>query len=480
MKELLRLTKVKRYGKVYTPDYLVNIILDKGHYINGNINKKHVIDNSCGDGQFLTYIVDRYCKDYLINNNDLIELKKQLETFIHGIEIDNDELEICRHRCDDIVKKYGLNKVLWNFVNDDSMKINIYDSKMDFVIGNPPYVRIHNLIKEPNLIKNYLFSNKGMTDLYIIFYEIGIKMLNKNGILCYITPSSFFTSLAGLNMRLFLSEYKLIESVCDLKHFQAFNATVYTTIICLNKSKKNECVEYYEFDEKKLKPYFIEKISHNDYFIKNNYYFGPKQKLIFLKKVLLSNKTTNILVKNGYATLSDKIFINDFDFESKFIIPVIKASKGELKKIFYPYDKENFLIDELVLKKDLKMYNYLKFNKNNLLKKNHDISSKNCWYAFGRSQGIKDTYKDKIAINSLIKTTSDLKIVNAPIGTGVYSGLYVVSDKKHFPKIKKALNDNEFGLYISLLGKYKNGGYYTFSSKDVKKYLDYKLKNEEI
>ncbi|AAF30441.1 conserved hypothetical protein [Ureaplasma parvum serovar 3 str. ATCC 27815] len=249
------------------------------------------------------------------------------------------------------------------------MKINIYDSKMDFVIGNPPYVRIHNLIKEPNLIKNYLFSNKGMTDLYIIFYEIGIKMLNKNGILCYITPSSFFTSLAGLNMRLFLSEYKLIESVCDLKHFQAFNATVYTTIICLNKSKKNECVEYYEFDEKKLKPCFIEKISHNDYFIKNNYYFGPKQKLIFLKKVLLSNKTTNILVKNGYATLSDKIFINDFDFESKFIIPVIKASKGELKKIFYPYDKENFLIDELVLKKDLKMYNYLKFNKNNLLKK---------------------------------------------------------------------------------------------------------------
>ncbi|AAF30442.1 hypothetical protein WFS18_01715 [Ureaplasma parvum] len=78
MKELLRLTKVKRYGKVYTPDYLVNIILDKGHYINGNINKKHVIDNSCGDGQFLTYIVDRYCKDYLINNNDLIELKKTI------------------------------------------------------------------------------------------------------------------------------------------------------------------------------------------------------------------------------------------------------------------------------------------------------------------------------------------------------------------------------------------------------------------
>ncbi|MEJ3568453.1 Eco57I restriction-modification methylase domain-containing protein [Ureaplasma parvum] len=73
---------------------------------------------------------------------------------------------------------------------------------MDFVIGNPPYVRIHNLIKEPNLIKNYLFSNKGMTDLYIIFYEIGIKMLNKNGILCYITPSSFFYKFSRIKYAL--------------------------------------------------------------------------------------------------------------------------------------------------------------------------------------------------------------------------------------------------------------------------------------
>ncbi|MFG6319101.1 MAG: hypothetical protein K1W33_04465 [Clostridia bacterium] len=35
--------------------------------------------------------------------------------------------------------------------------------------------------------------------------------------------------------------------------------------------------------------------------------------------------------------------------------------------------------------------------------------------------------------------------------------------------------DEEFGEYVSLLGKYKSGGYYTFSSKDVKTYLDYKI-----
>jgi hypothetical protein len=34
---------------------------------------------------------------------------------------------------------------------------------------------------------------------------------------------------------------------------------------------------------------------------------------------------------------------------------------------------------------------------------------------------------------------------------------------------------SDFLDYVSVLGKYKNGGYYTFSSSDVKKYLIYKL-----
>lgn len=41
--------------------------------------------------------------------------------------------------------------------------------------------------------------------------------------------------------------------------------------------------------------------------------------------------------------------------------------------------------------------------------------------------------------------------------------------------IVNVLKNNEFYIYISLLGKYKSGGYYTYSTKDVKTYLDYKL-----
>lgn len=75
----------------------------------------------------------------------------------------------------------------------------------------------------------------------------------------------------------------------------------------------------------------------------------------------------------------------------------------------------------------------------------------------------------------MLRTSADLKIISAPAGTGVYSGLYLIGNEQSLSKISEILLNEEFSIYISLLGKYKSGGYYTFSSKDIKAYLNYKL-----
>ena len=182
-----------------------------------------------------------------------------------------------------------------------------------------------------------------------------------------------------------------------------------------------------------------------------------------------------IEVKNGYATLCDDVFIGTFDFDSKYIIPVIKASRAEEKQIIYPYNKYGELISDGELKREEKLYNYLLENKDKLAMRSAEKKSDAYWYAFGRSQAINDTYKDKISINALLRTSADLKIKSVPVGTGVYSGLYMIGSKNSLSKIPELLQNEEFSIYVSLLGKYKSGGYYTFSSKDVKAYLDYKL-----
>lgn len=469
------ITAEKENGRVYTPTFIVDNILDLCSYYGKGILKKHVIDNSCGDGAFLCQIVKRYCEAAIAEQMSLQDILLDLEKFIHGIEIDNFEINKCIENVNSIAASFGICDVNWDIICGDALNIHKYDAKMDFVFGNPPYVRIHNLGNSFDEIRKFQFAQSGMTDLFIVFYEIGINMLSSKGVLGYITPSSFYNSLAGSAMRKAFIDERLLDQVVDLKHFQAFSATTYTTIVILKKSRLQNTVDYYGYDEKNLIPYYIDTLTPDDFYISGNYYFSKKEDLSKLQKIFYNIGECDILVKNGYATLCDDVFINDFDFESDFIIPVIKSSKGIVQKMFFPYDKSGKLLPESIIMKDKKIYQYLLANKEKLIKRSNEKDRFLYWYAFGRSQAINDTFQNKLAISALIRNENDLKFTDAPSGTGVYGGLYIMSNSIETQKIKELLRTEEFISYITLLGKYKSGGYYTFSSKDVKKYLDFKF-----
>lgn len=93
---------------------------------------------------------------------------------------------------------------------------------------------------------------------------------------------------------------------------------------------------------------------------------------------------------------------------------------------------------------------------------------------YGRTQALKDVYKEKYSINTIIKDVSSIKLNRVPSGSGIYSGLYIVTDIDE-KKLKEVLLCEEFIEYIISLKNYKSGGYYTFNSKDLEQYLNYRL-----
>ncbi len=466
--ETMAVSTQKLNGRFYTPEFIVKNVLDLSGYYGQTILRKHAIDHSCGDGAFLVAIVNRYCKEFLKNCSDLVLLTEELSIYIHGIEIDETEVKRCIENLNSTVKQYGLNNVVWDINCADTLTVDKYNGKMDFVLGNPPYVRVHNLGSSFDYIKKFSFAQSGMTDLYIVFYEIGLKMLNENGVLGYITPSSFFNSLAGKYMRLHLVNNNLLDKIADLKHFQAFDATTYTTIAILKKNRQKTTTDYYQFKDNF--PYYIDTLSVEDYYICDSFYFAPKNNLQELKNILTLNVAKDhFVVKNGFATLADKFFIGEFDFE-EFTIPIVKASTGKQYKCLFPYKNGRLVsYEKLTANSTIKLY--LETYKEQLLKRSLEKNSG--WYGFGRTQGINDVYHCKYSINTLIKTQSDLKLIKCDKGVGVYSGLYIVTQVEE-STLREMLYSNDFVSYISLLGKYKSGGYYTFSSKDLKNYLEFK------
>lgn len=473
------LNTLKQNGVVYTPENLVKSILDISGYLGPKILGKHVIDNSCGDGAFLKEIVTRYSNEYIKSNNNIFvieDLKNDLQKYIHGIEINNIEAEKCQNNLNIICNNIGLFNVNFDIMNANSLEVTKYNGKMDFVIGNPPYVRVHNLKENFQYIKKQKFTMAGMTDLYIIFYEIGINMLNESGILCYINPSSVFNSLAGLEFRKYVIEQKLITDVVDLKHFQPFeNITTYTAIIKLDKLNSKKTIKYSLFDEKSMKTILVDNLEYNEFQLDDKFYFGSKKDLKEFRKIIeteISEK--KIEVKNGFATLADSIFIKEeFSFSSKFIYKILKGSKSSWKQVIYPYDKNSKVIDFNLF--EFELQEYLNLFKKELMKRSLDKGS--LWYAFGRSQAVKDFWKNRIAVNTLIRFKNDIRIVLLKPGEGIYSGLYVVGNID-YDWLYEKLSAEKFVNYVKILGKYKSGGYYTFSSSDLKKYIVYNIKGD--
>lgn len=463
----------KSIGQVFTPDYIVSSMLDEiGYIVGNNIAEKHIIDNSCGNGAFLAQIVKRYIIDAVNRGESSSSIQSHLETYIHGIDNDSVAVHDCRERLSLLAATYGFDNINWNIIHADTLSLSNYEETMDFVVGNPPYVRVHNLEDAYKAVKRFKFAEGGMTDLYLVFYEIGLHMLSPHGRLCYITPSSWLNSVAGRPMRQCIVGSQHLISITDMGHFQPFDGiTTYTMIVLFDKAKQTEKFNYYTFDSQSHNRSFVGHLSYRDCYIDGCLYLASPNVLVTLKEVKTRAWKKYVSVKNGFATLADKCFIGDHIPETSITIPIIKGSTAQWTKALFPYNRNGDPIRWSELKTDSVAVAHFESVKKILLK---DQPEHEEWYLYGRTQALRDVWKDKLSLNALVRRPSDIKIEEVSAGKGIYSGLYIIGDIDKETALG-ILASEAFIDYVKGLKKYKSGGYYTFNSKDVEQYLNYQL-----
>lgn len=462
----------KKTGQVFTPKYIVEEMLDYSGYNNPSIIGKHIIDNSCGDGAFLHVAVSRYCNESIKAGRPLSEIKQDLETYIHGVDTDKDAIRDCSENLSRAAEGFGLQDVKWDLYNRSALSMKMFNGKMDFVVGNPPYVRVHNLDSTYDEVKRFKFANGGMTDLYLAFFELGFKMLNPHGKLCYITPSSWLNSLAASNMRQYILSAQNLVSLTDLEHFQAFeHTTTYTLISLFAMDKKGKEFDYFVFNGQTGRREFVDRLSVDDCHINSYFYLSDKKNLKMLRDIKTKKSIKHVSVKNGFATLADKVFIGEDIPESDITIKVVKASTAKWYKCLFPYDRNGKLLPPDVVMAGPLIKQHFEAHKDDLLKGRNYYSR---YYEYGRTQALQDVWKNKIAINTLIRTEKDIKIEKVSAGEGLYSGLYIISQRDiPFEDIRNIIITPDFAAYVRLLKKYKSGGYYTYNSKDIEEYINY-------
>ncbi|MCM1067178.1 MAG: SAM-dependent methyltransferase [Muribaculaceae bacterium] len=464
---------VKHSGQVFTPAYLVDFILDEAGYRGEAVLGRHCIDNSCGDGAFLCRVVERYCAAYRSRKGTLDGVGRELEHYIHGIELDPEAYSNCLAKLAACCAALGIAPVHFDVCCTDALAVTRFDGRMDFVVGNPPYVRVHNLDASFEAVKRFRFGTGGMTDLYLVFYEIGLRMLAPGGTLCYIAPGSWTSSLAGSRMREYIVEHRNLVSVIDLGHFQPFKATTYTMIALFRKGRRADAFDCHRYLPDSSGKALVGRIPFEAEAVKAGFILADTITRENMRRMAMAAVPRAAVVKNGFATLADSVFIgSDLPFDD-FTIPVLKASTGRWSRAFYPYDAAGDPLPDSEVFAEPAVAAYLEAHKSMLLKGCTEAEAGR-WHLYGRTQALRDVCRPKIAVNTCVRDVASIKLSAVPAGSGVYSGLYILTDEP-FGSIASIILSDDFIAYVAALKKYKSGGYYTFSSKDLELYINYML-----
>ena len=119
----------------------------------------------------------------------------------------------------------------------------------DVIIGNPPYIRQEEIKELKPILQAEYECYTGVADIYVYFYERGVKLLQPQGHLSYITSNKYFRAGYGEKLRKFLANNSQVHTLIDFGDAPVFEATAYPSMVLLTKSNQdNDKVNVLKWD----------------------------------------------------------------------------------------------------------------------------------------------------------------------------------------------------------------------------------------
>jgi len=485
--------KKKLLGQIYTPEHVVEKILDDAGYLGINILEKHVLDPSCGDGQFLLKIVSR-----ILQVSSSRDLKKNL-SYVHGWDIDPLAISQCKANLDTLVEEYEIS-IDWNLTICDSLNKAIeLENKIDtsehlcfdFIVGNPPYVRIQHLDEKTRKLiqRDYRFCKKGSTDIYIAFFELSLRLLKEEGVCGLITPNSFMFTDTADAFRTYVSTNRLLRKIVNYGSIQVFDeVTTYCAITIFSRLSNPTFIyeQAFTLHDTIKKEIFANRIPQK----------GPWQLSASKEMDLRGIKLKDICkIHVGLTTLCDKAYFFNADrvddtyfladtklggrtlIEAAILKPLIKVSKLKnsnqmiTEYALFPYEQINgiyTIIPEERIKRQYPLaYRYLTEIRSTLDMRDNGKLNKVAWYAYGRNQGINLPKGKKIVFSPMNKYPNFIEI---NVEDALFYSGYCLLTSHETVSILEQLNSDRMYDFISISSRDFRGGWKGYNKKVVQEF----------
>lgn len=230
------------------------------------LSRVRVVDPSCGSGAFLIEAFEQLYQAYERSNDRLEELRGDrtlfdldrqiLQNNLYGVDLNGEAVEIARLSL--WIKTAQRGKALTSLdhtirvgnsvVADPAVHPRAFDwpaafpevferGGFDVVVGNPPYVRQEWIAPYKPYLQAHFRAFHGTADLYVYFYELGIRVLRPGGRLSFVVTNKWLKAAYGEPLRRFFAEDAWVESVVDFGHAKQIfpDADVFPSIIVARK-----------------------------------------------------------------------------------------------------------------------------------------------------------------------------------------------------------------------------------------------------
>lgn len=230
------------------------------------LSRVRIVDPSCGSGAFLIEAFEQLYQAYERSNDRLEELRGDrtlfdldrqiLQNNLYGVDLNGEAVEIARLSL--WIKTAQRGKALTSLdhtirvgnsvVADPAVHPRAFDwpaafpevferGGFDVVVGNPPYVRQEWIAPYKPYLQAHFRAFHGTADLYVYFYELGIRVLRPGGRLSFVVTNKWLKAAYGEPLRRFFAEDAWVESVVDFGHAKQIfpDADVFPSIIVARK-----------------------------------------------------------------------------------------------------------------------------------------------------------------------------------------------------------------------------------------------------
>ena len=385
----------------------------------------------------------------------------------------------------------------WPAQFPDAMKSGGFDA----IIGNPPYIRIQTLQESDPESVNYLKEHyaaaaKGNYDIYVVFVEHALSLLNPAGRLGYILPHKFFNAKYGQPLRKIIADGRHLTDVVHFGDQQVFTgATTYTCLLFLNKNGANKC-NFNKVDNLavwRVAGQAIAGVIPYSAVVEAEWNFAVGVGAGLFEKLRQMPVKLGDVAKRifqGFKTGADPVFILDEQpngkyysnvleteicIEKRYLRPLYKS--GEMKRydlrknsrfVIFPYQNGTLINWNEISTKAPKTAEYLTSCKNILAKRERGRWVGSQWYCYSRNQALEITDSPKILTADLNPSANYCfdKLGEACFPGGAAGGYGIVLDDNLY--ILGLLNSRVVDYYHKQISTNFRGGWYGYDAKVIR------------